>query len=91
MPRKELIIASFGCLLGTTLLFLAIQLYQDAQNYLEQSEGPKNFFTINKKVEGGALVNLGKQDESFSPEELKAIRKVDGVKRVVVLSEINFH
>lgn len=82
MPRKELIIASFGCLLGTTLLFLAIQLHQDAQNYLEKSEGPKNFFTINKKVEGGALVNLGKQDESFSPEELKAIRKVDGVKRV---------
>ena len=82
MPRKELIIASIGCLLGTTLLFLAIQLHQDAQNYLEKSEGPKNFFTINKKVEGGALVNLGKQDESFSPEELKAIRKVDGVKRV---------
>ena len=82
MPRKELIIASIGCLLGTTLLFLAIQLHQDAKNYLEKSEGPKNFFTINKKVEGGALVNLGKQDESFSPEELKAIRKVDGVKRV---------
>lgn len=82
MPRKELIIASIGCLLGTTLLFLAIQLHQDAQNYLEKSEGPKNFFTINKKVEGGALVNLGKQDESFSPEELKAIRKVDGIKRV---------
>ena len=82
MPRKELIIASFGCLLGTTLLFLAIQLYQDAQNYLKQSEGPKNFFTINKKVEGGALANFGKQDESFSPEELEAIRKIDGVKRV---------
>ena len=82
MPRKELIIASIGCLLGTTLLFLAIQLHQDAQNYLEKSKGPKNFFTINKKVEGGALVNLGKQDESFSPEELKAMRKVDGVKRV---------
>ena len=25
---------------------------------------------------------MGKQDESFSPEELKAMRKVDGIKRV---------
>ena len=81
-PRKELIIASLGCLIGTTLLLLALQLYQDAQSYLKENEGPKNYFTINKKVEGGALVNLGKKEESFSKEELDNIRNLDGVKRI---------
>jgi len=81
-PRKELIIASLGCLIGTTLLLLALQFYQDAQSYLKENEGPKNYFTINKKVEGGALVNLGKKDDSFSKEELETIRKLDGVKRI---------
>ena len=81
-PRKELIIASLGCLIGTTLLLLALQFYQDAQGYLKENEGPKNYFTINKKVEGGALVNLGKKDDSFSKEELDTIRKLDGVKRI---------
>ena len=81
-PRKEITIASLGCLIGTTLLLLAVQLYQDANHYLEQNEGPKNYFTMNKKVEGGALVNLGKKDESFSPEELQAIQALEGVKRI---------
>ena len=81
-PRKELIIASVGCLTGSILLLLAIQFYQDAQNYLNDNEAPKNYFTINKKVEGGALVNLGKKDESFSKKELDAISKLDGVKRI---------
>ena len=81
-PRKELIIASLGCLLGTTLLLLALQFYQDAQSYLKENEGPKNYFTINKKVEGGALVNLGKKDDSFSKKELDTISKLHGVKRI---------
>lgn len=81
-PRKELTIASLGCLLGSTLLLLAVQLHQDINHYLEQNEGPKNYFTMNKKVEGGALVNLGKKDESFSPEELQAIQALEGVKRI---------
>ena len=68
-PVKELIIACLGCLIGTTLLLLALQFYQDAQSYLRENEGPKNYFTINKKVEGGALVNLGKSDEAFSQRE----------------------
>ena len=33
-------------------------------------------------MEGGALVNLGKKDESFSKKELDAIGKLDGVKRI---------
>ena len=40
-PRKELIIASVGCLIGSILLLLAIQFYQDAQNYLNDNEAPK--------------------------------------------------
>ena len=81
-PKKELIIASLGCLVGTTLLLLAVQFYQDASNYLRENEGPKNYFTINKKIEGGVLVNLGKKDKSFSQEELSAIRQLEGVKRI---------
>ena len=65
-PSRELWIASLGCLIGSTLLILAIQLYQDATTFLHESEGPKNYFTLNKKVEGGALVNLGKNEQSFT-------------------------
>ena len=81
-PRRELAIASLGCLLGSTLLLLALQFFQDANQYLDQNEGPKNFFTLNKKVEGGALVNLGKKDPAFSPAELESIGNLEGVKRI---------
>lgn len=81
-PRRELTIASLGCLFGTTLLLLALQFFQDVTTYLEQNEGPKNYFTLNKKVEGGALVNLGKKAVHFSPEELETIRNLEGVKRI---------
>ena len=81
-PKKELGIATLGCIFGTTLLLLALQLYQDINSYLEENEKPKNFFTINKKIEGGALVNLGKKDDTFSPDELNNIKQLDGVKRI---------
>jgi hypothetical protein len=81
-PRRELFIASFGCFIGTTLLLLAIQIYQDATSYLENNEGPKNYFTINKKIEGGALLNLAKKEESFDKQELDAISELTGVKRI---------
>jgi hypothetical protein len=81
-PSRELWIASLGCLIGSTLLILAIQLYQDATTFLHESEGPKNYFTLNKKVEGGALVNLGKNEQSFTPEELEKIKSLKGVKRI---------
>jgi hypothetical protein len=81
-PRRELFIASFGCFIGTTLLLLAIQIYQDATIYLENNEGPKNYFTINKKIEGGALLNLAKKEESFDKQELDTIRQLTGVKRI---------
>ncbi len=81
-PRRELFIASFGCFIGTTLLLLAIQIYQDATIYLENNEGPKNYFTINKKIEGGALLNLAKKEESFDKKELDTISQLNGVQRI---------
>ena len=81
-PRRELFIASFGCFIGTTLLLLAIQIYQDVTIYLENNEGPKNYFTINKKIEGGALLNLAKKEESFDKQELDTIRQIKGIKRI---------
>ena len=81
-PLRELFIASFGCFIGTTLLLLAIQIYQEAIIYLENNEGPKNYFTINKKIEGGALLNLAKKEESFDNQELDTIKQLSGVKRI---------
>jgi len=81
-PRKEIWIASLGCLLGSTLLLLAVQLYQDGNAFLKESEGPRNYFTLNKKIEGGAIVNLGKSDQSFDPAEIDRIKKLEGVRRV---------
>ena len=81
-PKRELWIASLGCLIGTTLLILAIQLYQEVSSLLEENKGPKNYFTLNKKVEGGALINLGKNERTFSSKELDKIKTLDGVKRI---------
>ena len=81
-PRRELAIAVTGCFMGTVLLLAAVQFFLDASTVIEQREPPKNFFTVNKRVEGGALANLGKNDEGFSPEEITAIEtrlEVQGV------------
>tara|TARA_B100001093_G_scaffold395484_1_gene382404 strand:+ start:2056 stop:3450 length:1395 start_codon:yes stop_codon:yes gene_type:complete len=81
-PRRELVIASLGCLLGSTLLVIAFQLYLDSSQIIEETEGPKNFFTVNKKIEGGALANLGKEESTFTPDELKTIQGFEGVRRI---------
>ena len=81
-PLRELFIASLGCFIGTTLLLLGIQIYQDATAYLENNEGPKNYFTINKKIEGGALLNLAKKEKSFDKKELDTISQLNGVQRI---------
>lgn len=81
-PRRELAVASLGCLFGTTLLILAIQFYIDANAYLKENEGPKNYFTLNKKIEGGVLINLGKKENVFESNQLKEISKLNGVKRI---------
>lgn len=81
-PKRELWIASLGCLIGSTLLIIAIQFYQDTSSILKDREVPKNYFTLNKKVEGGALVNLGKNERTFTSDELDKIKVLDGVKRI---------
>lgn len=81
-PKRELWIASLGCLIGSTLLIIAIQFYQDTSSILKDREVPKNYFTLNKKVEGGALVNLGKNERTFTSDELDKIKALDGVKRI---------
>ncbi len=81
-PKRELWIAYLGCLIGSTLLILGVQLYQDASSFLAKSNGPKNYFTMNKKVEGGALINLGKNDRIFTSDELEKIKTLNGVNKV---------
>ena len=37
---------------------------------------------MNKKVEGGALINLGKNDRIFTSDELEKIKTLNGVNKV---------
>ena len=73
--------ASLGCLLGSCLLVLAVQLYQDSKIIFGEQVVPSNFFTLNKKIQGGALVNMGKGEKTFSEEELLQIDQMEGVMR----------
>lgn len=77
----EIWIASLGCLLGSSLLILAVQLYQDSNRFFNEQVSPSNFFTLNKKIHGGALVNMGKGEKTFTQEELDQIEGMDGVMR----------
>ena len=78
----EIWVASLGCLLGSSLLILAIQFYQNSKTIFDEQVAPSNFFTLNKKVKGGALVNLGKGEKTFSEEELEEIAQMEGVMRI---------
>lgn len=77
----EIWIASLGCLLGSSLLILAVQLSQDSNRFFDEQVSPSNFFTLNKKIQGGALVNMGKGEKTFTQDELDQIEKMDGVMR----------
>jgi hypothetical protein len=77
----EIWMASLGCLLGSCLLVLAVQLYQDSKIIFGEQVVPSNFFTLNKKIQGGALVNMGKGEKTFSEEELLQIDQMEGVMR----------
>jgi len=89
-PRRELAIAVTGCFMGTVLLLAAVQFFLDASTVIAEREPPKNFFTVNKRVEGGALANLGKNDEGFSPEEITAIETRPEVQGVGVFKRNRF-
>ena len=89
-PRRELAIAVTGCFVGTVLLLAAVQFFLDASTVIKEREPPRNFFTVNKRVEGGALANLGKNDEGFSPEEIIAIETRPEVQGVGVFKRNRF-
>lgn len=89
-PRRELWIASLGCLLGSTLLLLALQLYLDAKKIIREIEGPGNYFTVNKKIEGGALANFGREEDAFSRDELREIQEFEGVRRIGTFTRNQF-
>lgn len=78
-PRKELAAAAIGCLIGVVLLLGAAQAYLDLQAVLADRSPPRNFFTINKRVHGGALANLGKGPAGFTTEEIENILSKPGV------------
>ena len=81
-PSKELLAASLGCVIGSTLILLALQIFTDSKLLVENREVGQNFVTLNKSVQGGILLNLGKQDESFREEEIDRIKKLPGVKKI---------
>ena len=89
-PRRELATAVTGWFMGTVLLLAAVQFFLDASTVIAEREPPKNFFTVNKRVEGGALANLGKNDEGFSPEEITAIETRPEVQGVGVFKRNRF-
>ena len=72
-PRKELLAASLGCVIGSTLILLALQIFADSKLLLGSQKVGRNFVTLNKSVQGGILLNLGKQEESFKEEEIDRI------------------
>ena len=81
-PRKELLAASLGCVIGSTLILLALQIFADSKLLLGSQKVGQNFVTLNKSVQGGILLNLGKQEESFKEEEIERIKKLPAVKKV---------
>ena len=81
-PRKELLAASLGCVIGSTLILLALQISTDSKLLVGSREVGQNFVTLNKSVQGGILLNLGKQEESFREEEIDRIKKLPGVKKI---------
>ena len=87
-PGKTLIIASLGCLLGSYLIILALQIYLDSQNIYPEETG--DFITINKKVKGGLLQNFNQADKAFKPDELEKISNLPGVSDIGGFSRNHF-
>ena len=76
-PGKTLVVASLGCLLGSYLIILALQIYLDSQNIFPEETG--DFITLNKKVKGGLLQNFNQTDKAFKSDELHEISNLPGV------------
>ncbi len=81
-PFWELSIAVAGCLLGSLLLLGSVQIFCDVSSALEERKPPRNYFTLNKKIEGSLLVGLLRDEDGFTPEETETISKFPGVLEV---------
>ncbi len=87
---KELILAALGCLLGSFLLFFAVQFYKDSQRIIGEKETGSSFFTLNKKVQGGLLQNLSTNNKSFTQDEIEQIKEIEGVEDLGSFSRNHF-
>ena len=87
---KELVLAALGCLLGSFLLLFAVQFYADSQSLVSDKEQGSSFFTLNKKVQGGLLLNLSTNNKSFSQDEIEQIQEIEGVEDLGSFSRNHF-
>ncbi|MBO94069.1 MAG: hypothetical protein CMI32_04110 [Opitutales bacterium] len=72
-PRRELILARIGCFFGTFLLLAAVQFLSDARSMLTERQPPENFFSINKKITGSGIENVGRSYD-FNQSEIDRIK-----------------
>jgi len=77
--RRELWVASLGCLVGSCLIITAIQIYSDTRASTDKASRASSFVTLNKTVEGGILLNLAQQNKAFSAEEMDRVKQLPGV------------
>ena len=70
-PFWELSIAVAGCLLGSLLLLGSVQIFCDVSSALEERKPPRNYFTLNKKIEGSLLVGLLRDEDGLRLRKLK--------------------
>ena len=87
---KELVLAALGCLIGSFLLLFAVQLYTDSQTMIGEKEQGSSFFTLNKKVQGGLLLNLSTNNKSFTQDEIEQIKEIEGVEDLGSFSRNHF-
>jgi hypothetical protein len=81
-PKKELLVASLGCLLGSILVLLALQTWMDYRSLQEHEKKGASYVTLNKEVTGGILHNLAHQEKVFHENEVDEISRLPGVLEV---------
>ena len=73
-PRRELFLAAAGCFAGTFLLLAAVQFQTDARATLQARKAPTNYFSINKRISGSGIENVGKSYD-FNASEITGIQR----------------
>lgn len=89
-PGRELWVASLGCLLGSTLLLLALQAWIDSRGLLHPEDAGTCYVTLNKKVSGGILLNLSQEDKIFTENEILEVSQLPGVMELGEFSRNHF-